>query len=101
VGRDGVDEPRREGDVAGPQGLQVELDWLPVDTHVGETAPRGEDRLADVEGGGDPHRLDGDVDARPIRQVHDVLDGLAVAAVDGPGAEGACRLEAVLVDVDR
>ena len=44
-----VDEPGREGDIAIPELLEVELDRFAVDADVRDPLARPDDRLADPE----------------------------------------------------
>ena len=81
-GRRGVDQPRGDRHVVGPQPLQPQLDRLAVDADVGHVSSRRDDRLANVERRGNAHRLDGYVHARAAREVHHPLHRLAVGAVD-------------------
>jgi hypothetical protein len=63
--------------------------------------PRRDDRLADVEGGRQADRLDGDIDAKVRGQLHHALHGLPVRAVDhGRRAELLSDLQTIVVQVD-
>ena len=78
-----------------------ERDRLAVDADVGDASARRDDLLADVERRRDADGLDRHVHAGPCRQLHHLVDGPAVRAVDElGGAEGAREAEPARVHVD-
>ena len=79
--------------------MQIDLD--PVHADIGDGAARRDDVLAELEGRRNADRLDGGVDAAVAGHLHDLLDGLAVVAVDGRGgAEALGDLKPVVVEID-
>src|SRR6185437_4745614 len=98
---DGVDQARRDGDVAVPQALEMESHLGSMHADIGDGAARGDDLFAQFEGRRNAHRLDGGVDPARAGHLHDGLRGLAVRAIDGRGrAEAPCHVEAAIVEID-
>ena len=98
---DGVDQPRRDRDVAVPQLLEMQIDLRSVHADVGDGAARRDDVLAQLERRRDADRLDRGIDAALAGHLHDRLGGLAVGAVDGRrGAEALGDFEPIVVEID-
>jgi hypothetical protein len=98
-GGEGVDQPGGDGDVADPEGFQVQRRWLAVDADVGDP-PAGADQFgALLEGLWDADRLDGHVGAEPVGEPLDHPRSL-LGRDRGGGAEGGGPLPARLDRVD-
>ena len=97
----GVNQAGRDGDVAIPELLEVQVDRFAVNADVRDSSARGNDRLADLEGGRYTDRLDGDIDASAVGQRHHALRGVAVGAVDQRRcAERPGDLQPLVVEID-
>src|ERR1700722_15372056 len=98
--RDRVYQPRRDGDVAVPQALEMQINLLPVHADIGDGATRCHDFLAKLEGSGNTNRLDRGVDPALAGHRHYPIGRLAVGAVDRLCcSELARRAETIVVEI--
>ena len=97
----GVNQAGRDGDVAIPELLEMQVDRFAVNADVRDSSTRSNDRLADLEGGRYTDRLDGDIDTSAVGQRHHALRGVAVGAVNQRRcAERPGDFQPLVVEID-
>jgi hypothetical protein len=60
----------------------LQFHWLTVDPHIRNPSSRRYNSLANIESRRNAYRLNGYVNASALRQIHDVLSGVPLTAVD-------------------
>lgn len=83
-----VDQAHTDVDVLDPKALYVQLHWLAMDPYVGDIATGSHNFGAHAESRGNTHSFDGNVNALPVRQRHNLLFPVGVA-----GKYGICSAE--------
>ena len=99
--RNGVNQPRRDGDVAVPKVLQMEIDLFPVHADVGNCAAWTDDFFAKLKSGRYAHRFDGGIHSSVCGHLHDHFTSLAIRTIDGcRRSEALGDFQSIIVEID-
>jgi len=100
--RDGIYQSGPQGDVMGPQPLQVEIHLCSVNTEDRDGSTDSDNRLTKGKCARNTHRLDGRVHPATIGQSHNTIRRISDATVHSVGGTELSRNgQAVLVQIDR
>jgi predicted lipoprotein with Yx(FWY)xxD motif len=96
-----VDQSRGDRDVAGPQLLEVKSGGVTVHADVRHPPARTDQLTRQLERIGHANRLERDVGAESVRELHDLCEGVLATVVDRRvGSELRAALQATVGEVD-
>src|SRR6266481_6811892 len=100
--RNGIYQSGPQGDVMGPEPLQVQIDLCSVNTEDRDGSTGSDNRLTKGECARNTHSLDGGVHPATVGQSHNTIRRISDATVHSVGGTELSRNgQAVLVQIDR